>query len=109
MSSGFAKKGAGSATTIVVSETSREEREHVIKVLEHERRIYKLETSINRQSPRTEAYENRSNQDIEPFDTEFAGGRDQRFDGRTSSPIRLESGKAGQANNGKRGRVLSEF
>jgi hypothetical protein len=32
-------------STMVVSE-ARFEREHVIKVLEHERKIYKLETSI---------------------------------------------------------------
>lgn len=50
---GFMKKPLGDAntnagSTVIVSETSRQEREHVIKVLEHERRIYKLETSLTK-------------------------------------------------------------
>lgn len=67
-----------------------------------------MENSITKQSPgahnRTEPYDARSNQDIEPFDTDF-GGRDQKFDGRTSSPIRLDGGKQ----NAKRQRVHSEI
>ena len=52
-------------STVVVSETSRQEREHVIKVLEHERRIYKLESSLTKpRQARAETFDNNSNQEV---------------------------------------------
>lgn len=78
-------------------------------MLEHERRIYKLETSITKQkNNRVEVFDSHSNQDIEPFDTEFGQARqDVHFDGRTSSPMRLGGGNEGSGS--KRPRILSDI
>lgn len=102
---GDANTNAGS--TIVVSETSRQEREHVIKVLEHERRIYKLESSLTKpRHARAETFDGNSNQEVEPFDNEFGQRQEERFDGRTSSPMRLGGGQ--QNSGSKRPRILSD-
>lgn len=59
-------------STTLVSETSKIEKEHVIKVLEHERRIYKLETSIAGTSATTEEFEE------EEFEERSSKGRGQK-------------------------------
>jgi hypothetical protein len=110
---GFMKKPLGDAntnagSTVVVSETSRQEREHVIKVLEHERRIYKLETSLTKpRQVRAETFDNNSNQEVEPFDSDFGPRQEDKFDGRTSSPMRLGGGQ--QNSGSKRPRILSDI
>jgi len=94
-------------STVIVSETSRQEREHVIKVLEHERRVYKLETSLTKpRQVRAEAFDTNSNQEVEPFDSDFGPRQEERFDGRTSSPMRLGGGQ--QNSGSKRPRILSD-
>lgn len=66
-----------------------------------------METSITKPKNRVEVFDSHSNQDIEPFDSEFGQGRqDVHFDGRTSSPMRL-GGNEGSGS--KRPRILSDI
>ncbi len=60
--------GVGVATSFVSTEGNRKEKEHVIKVLEHERQIYRLETSINRSAKRGN-WPN-ENREVEPSEYE---------------------------------------